>query len=427
VRTASLARTSHGIEIERASRTEVSVKPPGRIWSVMGWWKRRPEIVRDAVGAVPFVLVFIVAQQIYGDGGPILRAIVIVLVMGLALTFRRRWPVVTFAAALLTVAVATTGLEFLALASYTVVAYEPRARPAVVAVVSAFAMTVGYLQYWPALVLEDVAGDLILIAAISVLPAVLGHSVREARCAKAELQSRNAELVALREREAAHAVEAERFRIARELHDVVAHHVSAMTVRARAGRHVASRDPQAAADALAYIADAGSQTLTAMGTFVGTLRGQAASDGEGVAPQPSLRDLPELLESFRRAGLVVHPEIDAASASVSTALGLNAYRIVEEALTNAMRHGGAERVWVRVSVSAETLDIQVDDNGRGLRSDGRPAGHGLIGVAERAALHDGASAIGPSHRGGCRLRATLSRGQGRSAELEADDTPAVAP
>lgn len=393
----------------------------------MSWWKRRPEVVRDAVGAVPIVLVFIVAQQIYGDGGPILRAIAIVLVMGLALSFRRRWPVATFVAALLTVAVATTGLEFLAIASYTVVAYEPRARPTVVAAVSALAMTVGYLQYWPAFVLADVAGDLILIASISVLPGVLGRTVREARRSKAELESRNAELVVLREREAAHAVEAERFRIARELHDVVAHHVSAMTVRARAGRHVASRDPQAAADALAYIAEAGSQTLTAMGTFVGTLRGQAAADREGVAPQPGLCDIPDLLESFRGTGLVVHADLDAASAPVAPALGLNTYRIVQEALTNAIRHGGAERVWVRVSFSADILLVQVDDNGRGLRADGRPAGHGLIGVAERAALHDGTSALGPSPRGGCRLEATLTLGHAHRPELEAVDAPAVGP
>jgi len=393
----------------------------------MDWWRRRPEILRDAVGAVPIVLVFVVAQQIYGDGGHIVRAIAIVLVMGVSLTFRRRWPVMTFAAALMTVAVATTGLEFLAIASYTVVAYEPRARPDLVAVVSAFAMTVGFLRYWPAFVFEDVAGDLILIAAFSVLPAALGRMVRVARWTRAELESRNAELVTLREREAAHAVEAERFRIARELHDVVAHHVSAMTVRARAGHHVASRDPQAAADALAYIAEAGSQTLTAMGAFVGTLRGQAAADRDGGAPQPDLRNIPELLESFRSTGLVVHPEIDTAAAKVSTALGLNAYRIVEEALTNAIRHGGAERVWVRVSVSADSVDIRVDDNGRGLRTTGRPAGHGLIGVAERAALHDGTSALGPSPRGGCRLQATLARGPDNSADLEVDDAAAVTP
>ena len=377
------------------------------IGSNMRWWRGRSEMVRDAVGAVPLVLVFIFAQQIYGDGGPLLRAVAIVLLMGAALTVRRRWPVLTFAAALLTVIAATTGLEFLTVASYTVVVYEPRARPAVVAAVSAVAMTLGYLRYWPVLELEAIAGDLILIAAIAVLPAALGRLVRESRQAKAELQSRNAELVKLREKEAAHAVEAERFRIARELHDVVAHHVSAMTVRARAGHHVAARDPQAAADALSYIARAGSQTLTAMGGFVGTLRGEDAGR-DGAAPQPGLRDIPDLLEAFRGTGLVVHADLDTDSATVAPALGLNAYRIVEEALTNAIRHGSAERVWVRVALGPDRLDISVDDNGRGLRAEGHSPGHGLIGVAERAALHDGTSGLGASARGGCLLEATMS-------------------
>lgn len=364
-------------------------------------------MVRDAVGAVPIVLVFIVAQQIYGDGGPLLRAVAIVLVMGVALTVRRRWPALTYVAALVTVVAATTGLEFLSIASYTIVVYEPRARPVFVTAVSAIAMTLGFLRYWPVLALEDVAGDLILIAAIAVLPPALGRLVRESRRAKAELESRNAELVALREKEAAHAVEAERFRIARELHDVVAHHVSAITVRARAGRHVASRDPQAAADALDYIATAGSQALTAMRGFVGTLRGEEDAERAGAAPQPSLRDIPALLESFRAMGLVVHPDLDTGNATVTPALGLNAYRIVEEALTNAIRHGRAERVWVRVAFRTDRVDIRVDDNGRGLRAGGSPAGHGLIGVAERAAIHDGTSALGPSSRGGCSLQATL--------------------
>ncbi len=205
-------------------------------------------------------------------------------------------------------------------------------------------------------------------------------------------------------------MEAARFRIARELHDVVAHHVSAITVRARAGRHVAARDPRAAEDALAYIAEAGTQTLTAMGTLVGTLRSREVESGPGdLAPQPTLVDVGDLLESFRGAGLVVHDEIDVGAAIVSPALGLNAYRIVQEALTNAIRHGAAERAWVRVWFTDQALHIQVDDNGRGLRADGPPAGHGLTGVAERAALHDGTSALLPSPRGGCRLEASLAR------------------
>lgn len=394
----------------------------------MEWWTRRSETLRDGVGAVPIVLVFIVAQQIYGDGGSLVRAVAIVVIMGLALTVRRRWPAATFAAALLTVAVATTGLEFLAIASYTVVAHRARVRPALIAGASAVAMTVGFLQYWPVLALEEVAGDLILIAGVSVLPVAFGRSVRRARRTTAELEARNAELVALREKAAEHAVETERFRIARELHDVVAHHVSAMTVRARAGRHVASHNPQAASDSLAYIAEAGTDALSAMGKFVGALRGEKRSaDPTDLAPQPGLGDIPDLLESFRGTGLVVHAELDIPPAPFSPALGLNVYRIVQEALTNAIRHGAAERAWVRVWLASGRLHIVVDDNGRGLPPHDRPTGHGLIGIAERAALHDGSSALGSNAHGGCRLEAMLTVGTLAGPELEIADAPGAGP
>ena len=377
----------------------------------MDWWKRQPELFRDAVGAVPVVLVFVLAQQVFGAGGSVPRAIVIAVVMGAALTVRRRWPRAAFAAALAVVAVATTGLEFLVIVSYTLVAQDRRAQPAVVGALSGVALVVGYLQYWPALVLDQIVGDLFLLAALAVLPPAIGLMVRTSRDKTAQLRERNAELVAMREREARHAVEAERFRIARELHDVVAHHVSAMTVRARAGRHVAQRDPKAAEEALAYIAEAGTETLTAMGALVGTLRGQEAQDGSDVlSPQPSLDDIPDLLERFRRTGLVVHEALEPAPAAVPPALGLNAFRIVQEGVTNALRHGGAERVWVRVWFTDGLLHLRVDDNGRGLRDDETPAGHGLVGVAERVAMHGGTSAFGRSPRGGCRLEASLGLG-----------------
>jgi signal transduction histidine kinase len=394
----------------------------------VSWWRARPELLRDAVGALVLVLVFVIAQQTYGDGGSLPRAIAIVVVMGVALTVRRRWPVASYAAALLTVVFATTGMEFLAVVSYTLVAYRERVRPAPVAGMSALALVIGHLDYWPEVVLDEVAGDLILIAAISVLPVVLGRAVRNARRTTRELTKRNAELVVLRQQAADHAVETERFRIARELHDVVAHHVSAMTVRARAGHHVAKRDPQAAVDALGYIAEAGSEALTAMGSFVGTLRGEKAAGGpEELSPQPALEDLPYLLESFRRTGLVVHEELHSSGVAVARALGLNAYRIVQEALTNAIRHGAAERAWIRAWFDGEALHLQIDDNGRGMKEGCAPTGHGLVGMAERAELHGGAMAFGPSPRGGCRVAAQLPIGHAASptGQVPAGDPAAV--
>lgn len=380
----------------------------GRPSPVMGWWRRRPEVFRDAVGAVPLVLTFLFAQQIYGAGGPWSRAVAIVAVMWGALAVRRRWPTLTFAAALLTVVLAMTGLEFLAVAGYTLVAYRPRIPATFVVAVSAVMTTAGFLRWWPALVPEVIAGDLILILGVSIVPAVLGKAIRRWRRVTSELEARNAELLALREEAAVHAVQRERFRIARELHDVVAHHVSAMTIRAGAGHHVASRDPQAAVDALHYVADEGADALAAMGSLVGTLRGESGTGGiQDTSPQPGVGDIPALVDTFRGTGLAVHTEIHPAPEQLAPGTGLTVFRIVQEGLTNVLRHGAAERAWVRVWFDGQELRIQVDDDGRGLPPIPGRSGHGLIGVSERVALHGGTSELVPSPHGGCRLRATL--------------------
>jgi signal transduction histidine kinase len=118
----------------------------------------------------------------------------------------------------------------------------------------------------------------------------------------------------------------------------------------------------------------------------------------------------------------VHEDVGPAPRTVAAGLGLNAYRIVQEALTNAIRHGAAERAWVHLWSTAQTLQIQIDDNGRGL-PDGHRNGHGLIGVAERVALHGGTSRLGASPRGGCRLMATLAYGHAQPHEPDAGEAP----
>jgi signal transduction histidine kinase len=375
----------------------------------MQWWRTRPEALRDAVGAIPLVVVFLVGQDPFAPGGDVARAVAVILAITVGMTVRRRWPGVTYVLALGIVLGATTGLEFLVVAGYSVVVYPDRSRPILVATVSTVVTFAGFLRYWPTFDLDEVAGDLALIVGITILPVVFAWSVRRARLSAAELAERNLELERLREQEARHAVQTERLRIARELHDVVAHHVSAMTVRARAGHHVATRDPKAAADALAFIASSGTSTLAAMGTFVGALRGTETYDGSGgFVPQPDLVALPALVESFRTLGLVVHEEIAPLPDDLPAALSLNAFRIVQEALTNVVRHGAAERAWLRVTVDRDRIGIEVDDNGRGLPAGHRP-GHGLVGMTERAALHGGTATIGASPRGGCRVEVTLRR------------------
>ncbi|MFO7777151.1 MAG: sensor histidine kinase [Nitriliruptoraceae bacterium] len=372
----------------------------------MSWWREQPELLRDAVGAVPIALLVAVNQSTPEEAS-VTQVIVTMLVVAVAMTVRRRRPLVTYLAALLVVAIAQTGLEFLAVASYTVVVHTSRPRALLVVATSAVAALAGYLRYWSTLSSEAIVGDLVLIAAIAVLPVVLGCAVRNARKARAELEARNAELVELRGREAAHAVQRERLRIARELHDVVAHHVSAMTLRANAGRHLATRDPEAAADALDYIATSGRATLDEMRTFVGALRGDEVSASGALAPTPGLADLPELLASYRRGGLTVDAELDDVGGDVPTAVGLHVYRIVEEGLTNVLRHSGAERAWVRLRCEDGTIHLTVDDNGHGLPDDGPHDGHGLVGIAERVALQGGRCNLGPGPHGGCRLEASL--------------------
>jgi signal transduction histidine kinase len=373
----------------------------------MRWWRERPELLRDAIGAVPIALLVPVNQST-PDEASVTQVIVTMLVVAVALTVRRQRPLATYLAALLVVTVAQTGLEFLAVASYTVVVHTHRPRPVLVVAASALAALAGYLRYWSTPSFDVIAGDLVLIAAIAVLPVVFGSAVRSARRARAELEAHNAELIELRGKEAAHAVQRERLRIARELHDVVAHHVSAMTLRANAGRHIATRDPDAAAEALDYIAASGRATLDEMRTFVGALRGDGTNASGALAPTPGLADLPELLASYRRSGLTVDAELDHLGVDVPTPIGLHVYRIVEEGLTNVLRHSGAQRAWVRLRSEEGTIHLTVDDNGHGLRDGGVRGGHGLVGVAERVALHGGRCHLGPGPHGGCRLEASLS-------------------
>jgi signal transduction histidine kinase len=389
----------------------------------MRWWRERSEILRDAVGAVPIALLVAVNQRT-PDEASVTQVIVTMLVVAVALTVRRQRPLVTYLAALLVVSIALTGLEFLAIASYTVVVHTQRPRPVLVVATSALAAIAGYVRYWSTPSLDAIAGDLVVIAAIAVLPVVFGCAVRSSREVRAELEAQNAELVELRDREAAHAVQRERLRIARELHDVVAHHVSAMTLRANAGRHLATRDPDAAAEALEYIAASGRATLDEMRTFVGALRGDGTSGSGALAPTPGLADLPELLTSYRRNGLTVDAELDDVGVDVPTPVGLHVYRIVEEGLTNVLRHSGAQRAWIRLRFEDGTIHLTVDDNGHGLPEGGSRDGHGLVGVAERVALQGGRCELGPGPHGGCRLAASLPLSPASSDGSSRSETPA---
>lgn len=182
--------------------------------------------------------------------------------------------------------------------------------------------------------------------------------------------------------QAEQAVAAERTRIAREMHDVVAHQVSLMTVQAGAARTITNSDPAAASDAMAAVESAGRQALTEMRGLLNVLRPDDETDA--LSPQPSLDDLPNLIQQVTEVGLTVSFEQSGELASLSPRKQLSLYRITQEALTNVIKHAGdAASVDVSLIGHEEQIELRISDNGRG-NSATATGGHGLIGMRERA-------------------------------------------
>jgi signal transduction histidine kinase len=253
------------------------------------------------------------------------------------------------------------------------------------------------------------AGELAFIPVLFAIGWLAGFALRE-RAAQAEAAEERA-AQAEREREAAGrlAVAEERARIARELHDVVAHAVSVMVLQVGAVRHRLAEPEDR--DALQGVEQAGRIALAEMRRLLGAMR----RDGDGVqlGPQPGLDDLRPLLEEVGRAGLPVSLHVEGERYPLPRALDLSAYRIVQEGLTNALKHAGASRVDVTVRYGPDELELEVRDDGRGLAaSDG--LGHGLVGIRERVAIYGGEMAAGPSNGRGFVLSTRLPVGDRRA-------------
>jgi signal transduction histidine kinase len=202
-------------------------------------------------------------------------------------------------------------------------------------------------------------------------------------------------------------LEEERARIARELHDVIAHSVSVMIVQAGAARLSIEADPDRSVDAMRAVERSGRQALDEMRRLLGILRqGSAAPD---LAPQPGLQDLDALVEQIGAAGLTVDVEITGTPVALAPGVDLSAYRIVQEALTNAIKHAGPARARLRLRYDHDAIAIEVVDDGRGV-SGGNGRGHGLIGMRERAELYRGSFEAGDAPGGGFRVSARLPVG-----------------
>jgi len=254
---------------------------------------------------------------------------------------------------------------------------------------------------------------------------IAGRSVLLRRAYQAELRDRARRMERVREADTRAARAEERSRIARELHDVVAHHVSVMTVQAAAARRVMAGNPEGAREALSAIEELGRTAMAEMRSMVGVLRTEGALVER--SPQPGVREIPALVDQMCEAGLRTQlwiederatPETAEAAGIAGTArtartlppgVDLAAYRLVQEALTNSLRHAGPQaRAWVTVRHEPGELAIQVEDDGLGPRAreeDAEVAGHGLVGIRERVALYGGLLRIGPRDGGGFEVNA----------------------
>ncbi|MBN1171718.1 MAG: sensor histidine kinase [Micromonosporaceae bacterium] len=206
---------------------------------------------------------------------------------------------------------------------------------------------------------------------------------------------------------AVQAVAEERRRVARELHDVVAHHISVMSVLASGARRALARDPAAADEALTTIEQTGRTVLRDMRRLLDLLRADDADPDDRLAPQPGVDTITALIDQVRETGLQVRFTASPGLEGIGPGLALTVYRIIQEGLTNVIKHGGpAATVDVRLTVD-RMLDLEIADTGRGPRPDGAQPGHGLLGMRERVALFGGSLRVGPRPGGGYRLRASL--------------------
>ncbi|MFN0153128.1 MAG: sensor histidine kinase [Gaiella sp.] len=248
---------------------------------------------------------------------------------------------------------------------------------------------------------------LVYNAAFFAVPLLLGVAVRSRRDRESQLAARTTELQHEREENARRAVLEERVRIARELHDVVAHHVSVMGVQAGAARRVMGTRPEKAEEVLSSIEASSRQAVVELHRLLGFLR--RADQPDELAPQPDLAQLPELVAQAEQGGMAVELLVEGEPRPLPRTLEVSAYRVIQEALTNALKHSGGTAATVRVGYGPTVLEIEVrdDGNGGGEQPLSKVGGHGLMGMRERVGLHGGHLRVGLAPQGGFAVHATF--------------------
>jgi signal transduction histidine kinase len=349
-------------------------------------------------------------NDFWGPRGPVWLDIVLMVAIVSPFLFRRRFGFWALAAVPVAVSVAAAldgrlvpdnFITFLAgLAVVFLFAQRRDIRQAIAGLALVFGTQVIVEHYDPRGTTGDIFFVSLLFGIVWVVGFALGRKFEEADVAK----ERAARLERERDEEARAAVAEERARIARELHDVVGHSVSVMTVQASGVRRLLRDDQEREREALLVVERTGREALAEMRRMVGVLR--RPEEAPALAPQPSLEHLERLVEQTRDAGLPVDLRVEGEAVELPAGVDLTAYRLVQEGLTNALKHAQATRAEVVVSYGDGQIEVVVSDDGHGV-GNGDGGGHGLVGMRERVSVYGGELDAGPEAGGGYRLRARL--------------------
>jgi signal transduction histidine kinase len=363
-----------------------------------------------AVAAAGFGVLTLSSVLPFDPGDPrAVAAYLLLLGHTLPIALRRRFPVPVLAWALATglafaslrVNLVSLGLAVLVYV-YTVASRCPR-RVCLAGLAATVAMLLTVFLVRPRAVGDrgTVVIDCLMVAAAWWL----GDGTRRRQEAIRAARERAVELERAREELARRAVVEERLRIARELHDVVAHSMSIIAVQSGVGAHVLDSQPEEARKALAAIEATSRQALAEMRRLLGVLRQEQEPSGS-LAPTPGLAEVDALAAEVARAGARVEVRIEGTRPELPVGLDLSAYRIVQEALTNVVRHAGPATARVGIRYAPDAVEVEVVDDGRG-GAGGSGDGHGIAGMRERAALYGGSLDAGPLPGGGFRVAARL--------------------
>jgi signal transduction histidine kinase len=398
------------------------------LWQALRDWDRRHATMIDTLLAVGMFVVF---------SGWFLHVLAphsdvwIIAGLTLPLILRRHFPLAVFmvlAAVALTQWVITGPLladVALLVALYTVAADCRGVQVAVAAGVLEVGVVMATVRWAPA---GNNFKSLVFLTGMALAALLAGIAVRELRSQLDWLAERGDRLELERDQQASLAAAAERARIAREMHDVISHNLQVMVTLADAASVAQRTDPARATEAMAEVSGTGRQALTDMRRLLGLLRedtadartgrggagGAGGADSLALAPQPGLADLPALVERVGATGLPIRLEWSGTPFELSEAAGVTVFRIVQEALTNALKHAvGADAVDIRLGFDDPDVSVRVTDNGRpaavGLLDAGAAGGggHGISGMRDRAAAFGGTLAAGPSADGGWQVSATV--------------------